>query len=150
MMIYFDGVPDGHTDVARGGGTNGALPNYNVGEQHGSVLLNYYAGSSATDCWARPKPDKKVPNQTWMCWEWSFDSGKNRMDFWIDGQLSRSVEGTGDGCLQGNGTWQAPPNFESVSVGEQIAEISNSTAYRVWIDEVAISNAARVGCPSPP
>lgn len=146
MMVYFEGVPDGHTDLARGNGGNGG-PNYNVGEQHDSIMLNYYAGSSATDCWARPKPEKKVPDKTWMCWEWRFDSAKNQMDFWMDGALLRSVDKNGDGCLTGNGVWQAPPNFESISVGEQIAEISNSTAYKTWIDDVAISNSARVGCP---
>lgn len=146
MMVYFEGVPDGHTDMARGNGGNGG-PNYNVGEQHDSIMLNYYAGSSATDCWARPKPEKKVPDKTWMCWEWRFDSAKNQMDFWMDGTLLRSVDKNGDGCLTGNGVWQAPPTFESISVGEQIAEVSNSTAYKAWIDDVAISNSARVGCP---
>jgi hypothetical protein len=149
MMVYFEGVPDGHTDLARGNGGNGG-PNYNVGEQHASIMLNYYAGSSATDCWARPKPEKKVPDKTWMCWEWRFDSAKNQMDFWMDGALLRSVDKNGDGCLSGNGVWQAPPSFESISVGEQIAEISNSTAYKTWIDDVAISNSARVGCPPAP
>jgi hypothetical protein len=84
MMVYFEGVPDGHTDVARGNGGNGG-PNYNVGEQHGSVMLNYYAGSAATDCWARPKPEKKVPDKTWMCWEWRFDSAKTR---WTSGWMA--------------------------------------------------------------
>jgi len=146
MMVYFEGIPDGHTDLARGNGGNGG-PNYNVGEQHASIMLNYYAGSSATDCWARPKPEKKVPDKTWMCWEWRFDSAKNQMDFWMDGTLLRSVDKNGDGCLTGNGVWQAPPTFESISIGEQIAEISNSTAYKTWIDDVALSNSARVGCP---
>lgn len=52
MMVYFEGVPDGHTDLARGNGG----PNYDVGEQHDSIMLNYYAGSAATDCWARSTP----------------------------------------------------------------------------------------------
>lgn len=146
MMVYFEGVPDGHTDLARGNGGNGG-PNYNVGEQHDSIMLNYYAGSSATDCWARPKPEKKVPDKTWMCWEWRFDSARNQMDFWMDGVLLRSVDKNGDGCLSGNGVWQAPPTFESISVGELIAERSNNTAYKAWIDDVAVSNSARVGCP---
>jgi hypothetical protein len=149
MMLYFEGVPDGHTDMARGNGGNGG-PNYNVGEQHDSVMLNYYAGSSATDCWARPKPEKKVPDKTWMCWEWRFDSAKNQMDFWMDGTLLRSVDMNGDGCLTGNGVWKAPPSFESISVGELVAERSNSTAYKAWIDDVAVSNSARVGCPPAP
>lgn len=148
MMVYFEGVPDGHTDLARGNGGNGG-PNYNIGEQHDSIMLNYYAGSSATDCWARPKPEKKVPDKTWMCWEWRFDSAKNQMDFWMDGTLLRSVDKNGDGCLTGNGAWQAPPTFESISVGELVAERSNSTAYKAWIDDVAVSNSARVGCPPP-
>lgn len=149
MMIYFEGVPDGHTDVARSNGGNGG-PNYNVAEQHDSIMLNYYAGSQATDCWARPKPEKKVPDKTWTCWEWRFDSAKNQMDFWMDGALLRSVDMNGDGCLVGNGVWQAPPTFESISVGELIAERSNSTAYKTWIDDVAVSNSARVGCPGAP
>jgi hypothetical protein len=149
MMVYFEGVPDGHTDLARGNGGNGG-PNYNVGEQHDSIMLNYYAGSAATDCWARPKPEKKVPDKTWMCWEWRLDSAKNQMDFWMDGTLLRSVDKNGDGCLSGNGVWQAPPSFESISVGELIAERSNSTAYKTWLDDVAISHSARVGCPPAP
>jgi hypothetical protein len=71
------------------------------------------------------------------------------MDFWMDGTLLRSVDKNGDGCLTGNGVWQAPASFESISVGEQIAEISNNTAYKLWLDDVAISNSARVGCPPP-
>jgi hypothetical protein len=148
MMVYFDGVPDGHTDMANAKGQGAA--NYNVGEQHDSIMLNYYAGSSATDCWARPKPEKKVPDKTWMCWEWRFDSANNEMDYWMDGTLLRSVKGTGDGCLQGNGTWQAPAAFESISIGERVAERSTTTAYQAWIDDVAISNSARVGCPPAP
>ena len=148
MMVRFDGVPDGHTDMANAKGQGAA--NYNVGEQHDSIMLNYYAGSQATDCWARPKPEKKVPDKTWMCWEWRFDSDKNEMDFWMDGTLLRSVKGTGDGCLTGNGTWQAPAAFESISVGERIAERSNSLTYQAWIDDVAISNSERVGCPTAP
>jgi hypothetical protein len=88
-----------------------------------------------------------VPNKTWMCWEWRFDSANNEMDFWMDGTLLRSVKGTGDGCLQGNGTWQAPAAFESISVGERVAERSSTIAYQAWIDDVAISNSARVGFP---
>jgi hypothetical protein len=148
MMVYFDGVPDGHTDMANAKGQGPA--NYNVGEQHDSIMLNYYAGSSATDCWARPKPEKKVPDKTWMCWEWRFDSANNEIDFWMDGTLLRSVKGTGDGCLQGNATWQAPAAFESLSIGERVAERSTTTAYQAWIDDVAISNSARVGCPPLP
>jgi hypothetical protein len=145
MMIYFEGVPDGHTDLANAKGQGAAT--YNVGEQHDSIMLNYYAGSRATDCWARPKPEKKVPDKTWMCWEWMFDSAKNHVDFWMDGTLLRSVNGTGDGCLQGNGVWQAPAEFEVIGVGEHIAERSSTTAYQAWIDDVALSNTGRVGCP---
>ncbi|RYZ08052.1 MAG: hypothetical protein EOO73_10185 [Myxococcales bacterium] len=146
VMVYFEGVPDGHTDLIRGSAANGG-PNYNVGEQHDSIMLNYYAGSRATDCWARPKPEKKVPDQTWMCWEWSFDSANNAVEYWLDGALLRSVNGTGDGCLEGNGVWKAPASFESVSVGEQIAELSPNTAFKLWVDDVAVSNTERVGCP---
>ena len=148
MMVYFDGVPDGHTDMANAKGQGPA--NYNIGEQHDSIMLNYYAGSPATDCWARPKPEKKVPDKTWMCWEWRFDSANNELDYWMDGVLLRSVKGTGDGCLQGNVTWQAPAAFESLSIGERVAEKSTTTAYQAWIDDVAISNSARVGCPPAP
>lgn len=147
MMVYFDGVPDGHTDLANAKGQGPA--NYNVGEQHDSIMLNYYAGSQATDCWARPKPEKKVPDKTWMCWEWMFDSAKNHIDFWMDGALLRSVDNTGDGCLQGNGVWQAPADFNVIGVGERIAERSSSTGYQAWIDDVALSNTSRVGCPAP-
>lgn len=145
MLVYFEGVPDGHTDMANAKGQGPA--NYNVGEQHDSIMLNYYAGSQATDCWARPKPEKKVPDKTWMCWEWMFDSAKNHIDFWMDGTLLRSVDNTGDGCLQGNGPWQAPAAFEVIGVGERIAERSSTTAYQAWIDDVALSNTSRVGCP---
>jgi hypothetical protein len=62
-------------------------------------------------------------------------------------QRDGRVKGTGDGCLQGNGTWQAPAAFESISVGERVAERSSTLAYQAWIDDVAISNSARIGCP---
>ena len=59
VMVYFDSVSDGHTDVVRGAPVGGGTPWYNVGEQHGEILLNYYDGAAA-DCWARPSPGRPV------------------------------------------------------------------------------------------
>src|SRR4029077_20110190 len=104
VMVYFDSVSDRHTDVVRGAPVGGGTPWYNVGEQHGEILLNYYDGAAA-DCWARPSPGRPVALQTWTCWEWGFDARTNEMQLWIDGQLSRRVSATGDGCTPG----QTPP-----------------------------------------
>ena len=146
LMVYFDTVADGHTDIIRGAATGGGTPQYNVGEQHGEILLNYYAGS-ASDCWARPKPGKVIPLKTWMCWEWSFDGAANQMQFYIDGTLSRQVDGTGDGCLQNpTQTWTAP-TFAELRIGEYIAERSPN-AQRIWIDDIAVSTESRVACPA--
>ena len=147
VMVYFDSVPDGHSDIVRGAPSGGGIPWYNVGEQHGQILLNYYNGA-ASDCWARPSPGKIIPIATWMCWEWSFDSTRNEMQFWIDGVLSRRVTATGDGCLTNpTQTWVAP-QFSSIRLGEYIAEIS-ATPTRIWLDDVAIGTSGRVGCPPP-
>jgi hypothetical protein len=83
-----------------------------------------------------------------MCWEWSFDSTRNEMQFWIDGVLSRRVTATGDGCLTNpTQTWVAP-QFSSIRLGEYIAEIS-ATPTRIWLDDVAIGTSGRLGCPPP-
>ena len=147
LMIYFDTIADGHTDIIRGAATNGNTPQYNVGEQHGEILLNYYAGA-ASDCWARPRPSKVVPLKTWMCWEWSFDGTANQMQFYIDGTLSRQVDGTGDGCLSNpTQTWTAP-TFAELRIGEYIAERSPA-AQRIFIDDIAVGTQDRIVCPAP-
>jgi hypothetical protein len=147
LMIYFDTIADGHTDFIRGAATNGATPQYNVAEQHGEIMLNYYAGS-ASDCWARPKPGKVVPLKTWMCWEWSFDGATNQMQFYIDGTLSRQVDAVGDGCLTNpTQTWVAPV-FSELRIGEYIAERSPN-AQRIWIDDIAVGTTSRIACPAP-
>lgn len=147
LMVYFDTIADGHTDIIRGAATNGNTPQYNVGEQHGEILLNYYAGA-ASDCWARPRPSKVVPLKTWMCWEWSFDGTANQMQFYIDGTLSRQVDGTGDGCLSNpTQTWTAP-TFAELRIGEYIAERSNA-AQRIYIDDIAVGTQGRIACPGP-
>ena len=143
LMVYFDNLVPGHSDVVRGAATGGNTPWYNVGAQNGDVLLNYFSGPA--DCWARPAPSKKIPLKTWMCWEWAFDGAKNEMDFYIDGVLLRKVAGTGDGCGSGNATWAAP-TFTSLRIGEFIAQRSN-TPHQMWIDDVAVGVTGRVGCP---
>lgn len=146
-MVYFDTAPDGHTDIFRGAAADGQIPWYNVGEQHGEILLNYYNGS-AEDCWARPKPGKVVPLKTWMCWEFSFDGNADELQFFIDGELSRKVTKMGDGCGQGTPTWVAP-TFASLQVGEYIAQVSNMPS-KMYIDDVAVGTASRLGCPAKP
>lgn len=143
-FVYFDNAPDGHTDIFRGAAADGQIPWYNVGEQHGEILLNYYNGN-AEDCWARPKPGKVVPLETWMCWEFSFDGNADEIQFFIDGELSRKVTKTGDGCGQGTPTWAAP-TFASLQVGEYIAQVSD-TPSKMYIDDVAVGTASRLGCP---
>jgi hypothetical protein len=147
LMVYFDTIADGHTDIIRGAASGGATPQYNVGEQHGEILLNYYAGSQS-DCWARPKPSKVVPLKTWMCWEWSFDGAANQMQLYIDGTLSRQVDSTGDGCLANpTQTWSAP-TFAELRIGEYVAERSPN-AQRIWIDDIAVGTTSRIPCPAP-
>ena len=146
-MVYFDNAPDGHTDIFRGAAANGEIPWYNVGEQHGEILINYYNGD-AEDCWARPKPGKVVPLKTWMCWEFSFDGNADEIQFFIDGELSRKVTKNGDGCGQGTPTWVAP-TFASLQVGEYIAQVS-ATSSKMYIDDVAVGTASRLGCPAMP
>jgi hypothetical protein len=149
VMVWFDSVSDGHTDIVRGQSAGGGNPSYNVGEQHGAYMLNYYNGSSATDCWARPKAPTPtvIPTGKWMCWEWSFNSANNDMQFFVDGTLYRHVAMTGDGCLTGNGVWVAPPDFGSVGVGATIAEIK-PTVMQMWLDDIAIGTQERIGCPA--
>jgi hypothetical protein len=111
-------------------------------------MLNYYNGSQATDCWARPKAPTPttVPIGRWSCWEWKFDAGTNNMQFFVDGALYRAVNMTGDGCLTGNGTWVAPSDFGTVSVGANIAE--KGEPMKMWFDDIAIGSQERVGCPA--
>lgn len=123
-LVYFDTTADGHSDVIRGAAAGGNTPQYNIGEQHGDILINYYNGPTQ-DCWARPQPNKVVQLKIWMCWEWSFDGNTNELQFFIDGQLSRKVTKTGDGCGQGNATWAAP-DFASLRIGQCIAQVSNT------------------------
>jgi hypothetical protein len=147
LMVYFSGVSAGHTDIVRGATTTGGTPQYNVGEQTGQILLNYYNGS-AFDCWARPRPGKVIPLNTWMCWEWSFDGNANNMKFFIDGQLSREVAATGDGCLSGQASVWTAPDFGSLRIGAFIAE-PQPTVMQLWIDDIAVGTQERIGCPAP-
>ena len=143
-LVFFENAPDGHTDIFRGAAADGQIPWYNVGEQHGEILLNYYNGN-AEDCWARPKPGKVVPLDTWMCWEFSFDGNANEIQFFIDGELSRKVTKTGDGCGQGTPNWVAP-TFASLQIGEYIAQVSD-TPSKMYIDSFAVGTQSRLGCP---
>jgi hypothetical protein len=78
------------------------------------VLLNYFVEYPGVDCWARPSPSYVLPTEQWMCWEWVFDGEANQLEFYIDGQLERTVDQTGDGCLEGgNQVWDAP-TFETL------------------------------------
>ena len=148
VMVSFDVVADGHTDIVRGQSASGGNPSYNLAEQHGDYMLNYYNGSQATDCWARPKAPTPttLPIGRWSCWEWKFDAGTNNMQFFVDGALYRAVNMTGDGCLTGNGTWVAPSDFGTVSVGANIAE--KGEPMKMWFDDIAIGSQERVGCPA--
>ncbi|MEO8212647.1 MAG: hypothetical protein ABI560_05615 [Myxococcales bacterium] len=145
VMMYFESLPAGHTDFVRASATNGQTPWYNVGEQTGKVLLNYYA--SGSDCWARPSPSTNIPLNKWMCWEWVYDGPKNQMGFYIDSQLSRMVNGSGDGC-SGSNVWTAP-KFNYLAVGAYNAQPGNAPSVgKMWFDDVAVSTTARVGCPA--
>ena len=148
VMVWFDVVADGHTDIVRGQSANGGNPSYNLAEQHGAYMLNYYNGSQATDCWARPKAPTPttLPIGKWSCWEWKFDAGTNNMQFFVDGTLYRAVNMTGDGCLTGNGPWLAPSDFGTVSVGANIAE--RGQPMKMWFDDIAIGSQERIGCPA--
>jgi hypothetical protein len=148
VMVWFDVVADGHTDIVRGQSANGGNPSYNLAEQHGDYMLNYYNGSQATDCWARPKAPTPttLPIGRWSCWEWKFDAGTNNIQFFVDGALYRAVDMTGDGCLTGNGTWVAPADFGTVSVGANIAE--KGEPMKMWFDDIAVGSQERIGCPA--
>jgi len=148
VMVWFDVVADGHTDIVRGQSASGGNPSYNLAEQHGAYMLNYYNGSQATDCWARPKAPTPttLPIGKWSCWEWKFDAGTNNMQFFVDGTLYRAVNMTGDGCLTGNGPWVAPSDFGTVSVGANIAE--RGEPMKMWFDDIAIGSQERIGCPA--
>jgi hypothetical protein len=89
-----------------------------------------------------------VPTKRWSCWEWSFDSKRNQLRYWVDGSELVTVDGMGDGCLSGNGVWQAPTEFQRLQIGEEIQQPSGADS-TVWIDDVAISHVERVGCPTP-
>lgn len=147
VMVYFDSTSDGHTDIVRGAAAGGGNPWYNIGEQHGDILLNYYAGAAA-DCWARPSPSRTVALATWTCWEWSFDGNTNEMQLWIDGELSRQVSATGDGCLSGQATTWTAPDFGSLRIGAYIAE-PRDTVMQMWLDDIAVGTQGRLGCPPP-
>ncbi len=148
IMVWFDSISDGHTDIVRGQAASGGNPSYNVAEQHGAYMMNYYNGSSATDCWKRPKAPTPtmVPLGKWQCWEWSFNAGTNDFQFFVDGALYVHVAMTGDGCLTGNGPWVAPTDFGMVSVGATIAE-TRPTVMQIWLDDIAIGTQERIGCP---
>ncbi|MBC8133560.1 MAG: hypothetical protein H7X95_11315 [Deltaproteobacteria bacterium] len=149
VMVWIDTIADGHTDIVRAQSAAGGNPAYNLAEQHGDYMLNYYNGSAATDCWARPRSPTptKVPLGKWRGWEWKFDSGTNNIQFFVDGPLYRAVNMTGDGCLSGNGVWAAPADFGTLSVGAYIAEVGG--AMKMWFDDIAVGTQQRIGCPPP-
>ena len=145
VMMYFESLPGGHTDFIRAAPTGGNAPWYNVGEQTGKVLLNYFGNGS--DCWARPSPSTNIPLNTWMCWEFGYDGTKNQMQFYINSQLSRMVDGVGDGCSGAN-VWTAP-TFNYLAIGAYNAQPTISPSIgKMWFDDIAVSTTGRVGCPA--
>ena len=148
VMVYFDSLSPGHTDFVRGAPANTNPPWYNVAEQTGDVLLNYYNGADF-DCWARPAGGKTLELGAWMCFEWNFDGNADTMQFYIDGALEREVSATGDGCLSGQASLWDAPEFGSLQIGQYIAEIG-STEAQMWLDDIAVGTESRIGCPPAP
>ena len=111
------------------------------------MLLNYFEEYPGVDCWARPAPGYTLPMEEWMCFEWVFDGSSNRMDLYINGQLERTVDSVGDGCVEGgNQTWEAP-EFETLLIGAYNAQRSEMpNEGRMFIDDVAVGVEGRMGC----
>jgi hypothetical protein len=145
LMLYLEDLPDGHFDTVRAGPVGGGTPWYNIGGQYKAMLMNYYSGP--LDCYGTVDGKPLLPLKKWVCWEFQYDGEKNSMTLWVDGALSHSITGQGNGCVGGKqGTWQAP-EFGSVRLGQFNAQTAGNQT-RIWMDDIALGTAARIGCPA--
>jgi hypothetical protein len=157
VMVYYEQPPVGHTDMVLLGGKSKGGSLFHLASQTESgksdcnIMLSY-SNSGGADCWAHPSPRQLVPAKTWMCWEWHVSSKTGVLDFWYDGKPSKTVSGMGEGCSGGKTvTWTPPDSFEGVWVGADIFDRSAQKGpLTAWIDDVALSNQSRVGCPATP
>ncbi|MDX2024664.1 MAG: hypothetical protein SF187_30760 [Deltaproteobacteria bacterium] len=152
MMLWVDHAVDAHWSHVEGEGRVvgkdfRAVTRY--GGQFKRLIAQYddVDGNFESDC-AKRAPAVAMPEKKWVCYEWQFDSTKNAMRLWIDGQAidAVSVNGRGETCL-GNGTggnWYLP-QYEAIRMGWQnYQQVSGAD---VWIDDVAIGTE-RIGCPA--
>jgi hypothetical protein len=145
LMVYFEDLPDGHFDTVRAGPAGGGTPWYNIGGQYKAMLMNYYSGP--LDCYGTINGKPPLPLKKWVCWEFQYDGEKNSMTLWVDGALSHSITGQGNGCVGQSGTWTAP-TFGSVELGQFNAQTAGNQT-RIWLDDIALGTSARLGCPAP-
>jgi hypothetical protein len=155
MMLWLDAVPttNAHWSNVEGEGTVpgrgfGAKSRY--GGQFRKMMANYDSDRKAgyfTDC-AKRAPEVDLPVQRWVCMEWRFDTGKNEMHLWLDGEPvdKLTVTGRGDVCLGHalDDNWVLPA-YEAMRIGWQ--NFQSAPAVDMWIDDVAFATE-RVGCPA--
>lgn len=112
------------------------------GGQHNKKLMANYDTSNgvSSDCWQHS--DTQIPEQRWFDVKWTFNSPKNEMNFWLDGQLisALSVHGSGQGCggQDTNGAWLFPI-LENISIG-WVDYQTGGGSREVWIDDIKIES----------
>ena len=161
-MMFLDATPNAavhwtiiQADGRAAAGTHDAYYRYGGQQQGGAGLMANYETNSgvSTDCYSHSAA--RMPVQRWACVEWHFDTDRNEMQLWLDGNELTDMHVVdrpttpGSGCL-GNATggqWLAPPEFTGLRLGWENYQVSSNDR-NLWIDDVAIATE-RVGCPAP-
>jgi hypothetical protein len=146
MMLYFEdvpgGVPPAHAPIVRGTGDDGVAVHF--GALNGPPgMTNVYALTFTPDqCDTNRAGPVALPKNRWFCYEWMWRRDTGEWALWTDGGVKPvlAFKAPGGAC------WRVPTidamDFGWMQNHEATAKLS------MWIDAVALSDSARLGCPA--
>lgn len=123
------------------------------GQHEQRLMANYdtpgfYSNEGpGSDCWHHS--EQKIPEQTWTCMEWEFDSDTRTMRFWLDGAEvpDLTVGAEGQGCVHHDAMDQwYYPSLDRMSFGW--VDYQDGGSRDLWIDDITVG-PSRVGCNPP-
>ncbi|MET3425200.1 hypothetical protein BJ973_004412 [Actinoplanes tereljensis] len=120
-----------------------------IGGQYAPTVPGTFWGVGAdggpTGDWTNWRESAPVTEDTWQCFEWSWEPAGNRISVWIDGvanpELTASTTDHG-----GNAVPFILPAVNTVKIGWQLYQPGPTPGqFDLWMDDIALS-AERIGC----
>jgi len=121
-------------------------------ERDGTQLMANFETTPPVKTNCMQQSSRTLPVRRWACVEWHMAVATNEMQFWIDGKPITHVKdraAAANACAGHDleDRWLAPPRFDSLYIGfERYGDTVNDQ--NLWIDDVALSSARRIGCPA--